>query len=191
MRSVNRRTFLVASAALGLTACGGGGRSGRSGPVGDPRPGGSLVLQLPGEITNGLNPLVTADPTAMGIISGSVYGKLVEFRTGPDVTGLEAVPDLAESWQIAPDGLTYTFHLRGDVRWQDVPPVSGRPFTADDVVATFEAVKQRPATHAWMLAPVTSITAPDERTAVVQDLWPSPIYQGRRLAEVWLADAEP
>jgi peptide/nickel transport system substrate-binding protein len=166
MRSVNRRTFLAASAALGLTACGGGGRSGRSGPVGDPRPGGSLVLQLPGEITNGLNPLVTADPTAMGIISGSVYGKLVEFRTGPDVTGLEVVPDLAESWEIAPDGLTYTFHLRDDVRWQDVPPVSGRPFTADDVVATFEAVKQRPATHAWMLAPVTSITAPDERTAV-------------------------
>jgi peptide/nickel transport system substrate-binding protein len=163
MRSVNRRTFLATSAVLGLTAC--GGRT-RSGPVGDPRPGGSLVLQLPGEITNGLNPLVTADPTAMGIISGSVYGKLVEFRTGPDVKGLEVVPDLAESWEIAPDGLTYTFHLRGDVRWQDIPPVSGRPFTADDVVATFEAVQQTPATHAWMLAPVTGITAPDERTVV-------------------------
>jgi peptide/nickel transport system substrate-binding protein len=166
MTPLTRRTFLMASAAaVGLTACGGGGRT-RSGPVGDPRPGGSLVLQLPAEITNGLNPLVTADPTAMGIISGTVYGKLVEFRTGPDVTALEVVPDLAESWEIAPDGLTYTFHLRGDVRWQDIPPVSGRPFTSDDVVATFEAVKRTPATHAWMLAPVTGITAPDERTAV-------------------------
>jgi peptide/nickel transport system substrate-binding protein len=162
---VNRRTFLAASAVLGLTACGGGGGRTRSGPVGDPRPGGSLVLQLAGEITNGINPLVTADPTAMGIISGSVYGKLVEFRTGPDVTALEVVPDLAESWEIAPDGLTYTFRLRGDVRWQDIPPVSGRPFTSDDVVATFEGVRKT-ATHAWMLAPVTAITAPDARTVV-------------------------
>jgi peptide/nickel transport system substrate-binding protein len=42
MRPVDRRTFLLAtlaaSGALGLSACGGGGRS-RSGPVGDPRPG--------------------------------------------------------------------------------------------------------------------------------------------------------
>jgi peptide/nickel transport system substrate-binding protein len=163
---VTRRTFLVGSGALALAACGGGGGRSRSGPVGDPRPGGSLVLHLPAEITNGLNPLVSSDPTAMGIVSGTVYSKLLEFRTGPDVTTLEIVPDLAESWEVAPDGLTYTFRLRRDVRWHDVPPVGGRPFTADDVVATFEALKASTGVHGWMIEPVTSITAPDEHTAV-------------------------
>ena len=42
------------------------------------------------------------------------------------------VPDLAESWTISPDGLTYTFKLRPGVTWQD-----GQPFTAKDVVTTF------------------------------------------------------
>jgi peptide/nickel transport system substrate-binding protein len=166
MTPVKRRTFLLASAALGLTACGGGGRRGGSGPVGDPRPGGSLVVQLAAEVKRGVNPLTTSDPTTMGIISGTVYSKLADFRTGPDVTTLEVVPDLAESWEISPDGLSYTFHLRDDVRWQNIPPVSGRPFVADDVVATFEALKQSTGVHGWMIEPVTSITAPDEHTAV-------------------------
>ncbi|HLU54494.1 MAG TPA: ABC transporter substrate-binding protein [Pseudonocardia sp.] len=168
MRTLKRRTFLLGSAAavgLGTTACGGGGRS-RSGPVGEPRPGGTLVLQMPSEISTHIHPLLQTDPAAMGVVSGTVYSKLLEFRTGPDVTTLEIEPDLAESWEVSPDGLTYTFRLRGDVRWHNVPPVNGRPFTSDDVVATFEAIKQTPAQYAWMYEPVSSVTAPDERTVV-------------------------
>ncbi|OZM83407.1 ABC transporter substrate-binding protein [Pseudonocardia sp. MH-G8] len=166
---MNRRALLGAAVAalLALSACGGGGGArGPSEPVGEPRPGGSLVLHMPSEISTNINPLDQTDPAAQGVVSGTVYSKLVDFRTGPDVTTLEVVPDLAESWEIAPDGLTYTFHLRDDVRWQDVAPVSGRPFTSDDVVATFEAVKQVPAQHAWMFEPVNAITAPDEHTVV-------------------------
>ncbi|RMF05416.1 MAG: peptide ABC transporter substrate-binding protein [Chloroflexi bacterium] len=40
-------------------------------------------------------------------------------------------PDLAKSWQISDDGLTYTFKLRKDIKWQD-----GEPFSADDVLFT-------------------------------------------------------
>jgi peptide/nickel transport system substrate-binding protein len=43
----------------------------------------------------------------------------------------EVVPLLAEDWLVSDDGLTYTFHLRDSVRWQD-----GEPFTAKDVVFT-------------------------------------------------------
>jgi peptide/nickel transport system substrate-binding protein len=43
----------------------------------------------------------------------------------------QIVPLLAESWRVSEDGLTYTFHLRESVRWQD-----GEPFTADDVAFT-------------------------------------------------------
>ena len=44
----------------------------------------------------------------------------------------QVIPDLAKSWQIAADGLTYTFSLREGVKFHD-----GAPLTAEDVVASF------------------------------------------------------
>jgi peptide/nickel transport system substrate-binding protein len=44
-------------------------------------------------------------------------------------------PLLAERWERSEDGTEYVFHLRSDVRWHD-----GEPFTAADVVFTFEAI---------------------------------------------------
>ncbi|MBC7099599.1 ABC transporter substrate-binding protein [Candidatus Bipolaricaulota bacterium] len=44
-------------------------------------------------------------------------------------------PGLAKSWEISEDGLTITFHLRQGLKWSD-----GEPFTADDVVFTFNGV---------------------------------------------------
>ena len=44
---------------------------------------------------------------------------------------------LAESWDISPDGLTYTFHIRKGVKWHDKAPMNGRELTADDVVYNF------------------------------------------------------
>ncbi|MBN1641501.1 MAG: hypothetical protein JXA09_09715 [Anaerolineae bacterium] len=43
----------------------------------------------------------------------------------------EVVPMLAEEWFVSADGLTYTFHLRDSVRWQD-----GEPLTSRDVAFT-------------------------------------------------------
>ncbi len=48
----------------------------------------------------------------------------------------EIIPSLAERWEISEDGLTYTFFLRQDVRWQD-----GRRFTADDVTFTIKLLQ--------------------------------------------------
>lgn len=47
----------------------------------------------------------------------------------------EMEPGLAERWTVEPDQKTWTFHLRKGVRWSD-----GKPFTADDVVFTYNAV---------------------------------------------------
>lgn len=44
-------------------------------------------------------------------------------------------PDLAESWEVSPDGLTYVFALRAGVIWQD-----GQPFSAQDVKFTYDLV---------------------------------------------------
>ena len=46
------------------------------------------------------------------------------------------VPDLALRWDVSPEGLTYTFHLRRGVRWHD-----GQPFTANDVVFTLKLLQ--------------------------------------------------
>jgi peptide/nickel transport system substrate-binding protein len=55
--------------------------------------------------------------------------------TRPDGAG-ELEPDLAADWTVSPDGLTYLFHLRRDVRWSD-----GEPFVADDVIFTINLIQ--------------------------------------------------
>ena len=77
--------------------------------------------------------------TAQNFVS-IVYDGLTEFKTGPDVPpGTHILePALAEKWDISPDGKTYTFALRKGVKFHDVPPVSGREMTADDVAFSFD-----------------------------------------------------
>ncbi len=49
----------------------------------------------------------------------------------------EVVPELAERWEGSKDGLTYTFFLRHDVLWHPKDDQPAKPFTADDVVFTY------------------------------------------------------
>jgi peptide/nickel transport system substrate-binding protein len=72
--------------------------------------------------------------TVIGTDRPSAYaGKLVfEGLTRVDDT-LTPVPQLAESWSVSDDGLTWTFELHPDVLWHD-----GTPFTAEDVKFTFD-----------------------------------------------------
>ncbi|MBE1603683.1 ABC transporter substrate-binding protein [Actinopolymorpha pittospori] len=70
-------------------------------------------------------------------------------RWNKDWTG--AVPNLAESWEVATGGRQYTFHLREGVKWSD-----GKPFTADDIVFAFDDVLRNKALNpifpAWFSA---------------------------------------
>lgn len=50
----------------------------------------------------------------------------------------EIVPDLAERWEVSPDGRTYTFFLRKDVTWHAREGEEPKPFTADDVIFTYK-----------------------------------------------------
>ncbi len=78
-----------------------------------------------------INPLYDSFNEVDSDLTALVFSGLT--RLGPDGTVL---PDLAESWDISDDGLTYTFHLRPRVTWHD-----GEPFTADDVVFTYAAIQ--------------------------------------------------
>src|SRR5215813_7388033 len=53
--------------------------------------------------------------------------------------GQTIIPDLAQRWDITPDGKKYTFHLRKGVKFHD-----GADFTADDVKATYERICRPP-----------------------------------------------
>ena len=64
---------------------------------------------------------------------GCMYDNLI--RRNPVDSGQTIIPDLAHSWEIAPDGKTYTFFLRKGVHFHD-----GAPLTADDVKATYARI---------------------------------------------------
>ncbi len=111
------------------------------------------------------NPMLSGD-TASGARIAMMFNTLVDVN--PD-TGLpfpnlaDPVPTL-ENGGISPDGLTYTFKLRRDVKWHD-----GRPFTAKDVVFTYQTMQKKelgsPRT-AELNDRVESVTAPDDNTVV-------------------------
>jgi oligopeptide transport system substrate-binding protein len=71
-------------------------------------------------------------------IGGNIFDKLVENNSK-----LELVPELARSWEVTPDGKTYTFHLRTDALFHDDVSFSGgkgRKMVASDVKYSFERV---------------------------------------------------
>jgi peptide/nickel transport system substrate-binding protein len=84
----------------------------------------------------GLNPFLATAGADYRLIT-DVYDLLIEF--GPD---LKPAAGLAETWETSTDGLTWTYHIRDDAMWHD-----GQPVTAEDVVFTFEYIRnsQNPA----------------------------------------------
>ena len=61
-------------------------------------------------------------------VAGKIYQSLMTYAKD-----LTPQPELAKSWTMSADGLTYTFDLQPNVKWHD-----GKPFTADDVVFTVD-----------------------------------------------------
>ena len=83
----------------------------------------------------GFDPGPYTTGTTMDASSQAVYNRLVEFVKGTTQVG----PGLAESWDVSPDGLEYTFHLRKGVKFQATAYFTPtRDFNADDVIFTFE-----------------------------------------------------
>ena len=102
-------------------------------------------------------------------VGSYVLGRLLKYKSEPglDPNLFTLVGDLSTSHEVSGDGLTYTFKLRPNVKFQNVAPVSGRMFDAQDVIASykrFEAVS--PNFAAGFRGLVESVTAPDNQTVV-------------------------
>lgn len=74
-----------------------------------------------------LNPLLAND-TASATINDQIFNGLVKYDKN-----IKLVGDLAERWDVSPDGKTFTFRLRKGVAWHD-----GEEFTSADCLFTFQ-----------------------------------------------------
>jgi peptide/nickel transport system substrate-binding protein len=128
MRRIPDVLFMIALCFV-LGACS-EGRDDRSASAkqsqGVPAYGDIIVEGSIGDASN-LIPILSSDATSHEI-SALIFNGLVKYDKDMNVVG-----DLAESWEISKDGLVITFHLRKGVRWHD-----GQPFTADDVLYTYQ-----------------------------------------------------
>jgi peptide/nickel transport system substrate-binding protein len=92
-------------------------------------PGGRFVVSAIGDPKT-FNYIMANESSSIDIGRFMFWG-LLNF----DVPAQEVKPALAESWTNSPDGKTWTFKLRKNLRWSD-----GQPLTADDVVFTWNNV---------------------------------------------------
>ena len=77
---------------------------------------------------------VTMDPPQITDLNSTrVIKRMFEGLTAQELGTYKIVPGLAQSWDISKDGLTYTFHLRPNVKFHD-----GTPVTAEAVKFCFD-----------------------------------------------------
>ena len=148
----------VLVAALGLSACGGGGDD--AGSASGDR---TLVVDTSFQLTTS-DPARMFEPTGQ-IIDHVIYETLYTFE-GTDST--TPVPLLATDEEISEDGLTHTFTLRDDVTFSD-----GTPMTADDVVFSLNRVIQVKGNPSFLLDGVT-VEKVDDTTVTLTTATPDP-----------------
>lgn len=120
---------------------------------GEPVEGGTITLAIADDAMVGRNWL------ARGSTNESfVFSQLTDLSIEDAAT---IVPDVAESWEVSEDGLTYTYNLRQDVLWHD-----GEQLTAEDVKFTIE-LSSHPDSGATVrtVLPLAAIAGFDEFSA--------------------------
>jgi ABC-type transport system substrate-binding protein len=180
-RRVSRRNVLrggaVGVVGLGLAGCGTNPAPpaaptatsvGAAAPAAAPSPaaaapkyGGTLKTNATFAERN-MDPHVANGAIAIGNVL--CYSQLLTYKWGKDIPPLQYTPgpDLAESWT-QPDETTYVFKLRPGVKFHNIAPVNGRELVADDVVFSFQRIRDLKS-FASQLAGVTKFEAPDPST---------------------------
>jgi len=120
--------------------------------------GGTLIVALSDEVTQ-LDPHFTSQQAHAEMIARNIYNGLLKTNAAWEVQ-----PDLAESWEVSDDGLTWTFHLREGVRFHN-----GDPFTAADVKFSLERLidPATGSTHSGAFDPNLQVTIIDDYTVAV------------------------
>lgn len=136
-----------------------------------------------------------ADPEHLdpGVMSGQPDGRIArmvfEGLCAADPETLEPIPGQAARWDVSPDGLVYTFHLRPGLTWADGVPLTARDFlwswrrvlspaTGSRYAGFLYAVKNGEAFNKRELADSTQVglAAPDDSTFIVTLAQPTPYF---------------
>ncbi|MBN2573830.1 MAG: hypothetical protein JXP73_04630 [Deltaproteobacteria bacterium] len=145
------------------------------------RRGGALRIHLEAEPPH-LNPLQDTLRVVDRVVSGLVYETLIECRED------RYLPGLADTWELASDGLRVQLHLRPGVRWHDSKVLSGI-----DVQATLEHIMRSPGRsgllHA-MLADLEGVDLLPDRAVRLRLARPNGLVL-RALCEIPVLPAEP
>ena len=119
------------------------------------------------EVTESYDLAHAFNPTS-GIVHRAAYDTLVTF---PETDASSIEPNLAESWSVSDDGLTYTFNLRSDVTF-----ANGDPLTAADVVFSFNRLKNVASNPSFLAGSIASVEASDDTTVVITLSEPKPSF---------------
>ena len=79
-------------------------------------------------VGNGGEPGSLDPHVAPSLSEACIFMALFEGLTAPDEQTMRPVPAVAERWDVSPDGLVYTFHLRSSARWSNGDPVTAADF---------------------------------------------------------------
>lgn len=99
------------------------------------------------------------------LYAGEMYAQEMLYETLITLTDEGYKGVLAESWDISPDGTTYTFHIRDGVKFSD-----GEVCDAYAIKANFDAIIENKERHTWleMMHLLDSVSAPDAKTFVIK-----------------------
>lgn len=149
-------------------------------------------------VGNGTEPADLDPQTITGRPESDVVRALTEGLVTYDAKTLEPVPGVAERWELAADGRTYTFHLRADAKWSN-----GDPVTAQDFLASWQRMltPSLASQYAYMLFVVegaedflrgrltdfsrVGFAAPDARTLVIRLQHPTSYFLNLLLHYSW------
>ena len=151
---------LAAAMVVGLVGCGGSGSTSTTAAAGESSAestaaesgsaaasGDDLNVMLETPVQS-LDPQQATDGTSFEVIADYTDGLMQMDSDG------QAVPAIAESYELSDDGLTYTFHLRTDSKWSNGTPVTA----ADFVFAWQRAVDPAVASeYAYMLSDIGQV----------------------------------
>jgi peptide/nickel transport system substrate-binding protein len=136
---------------------------------------------ITGGTANSLDPTIPGSTRESFALAMSTYDRLVAFdrvKMGDnwvfDFHKLRG--ELAESWDVSPDGLKITFHLRKDAKFQD-----GTPVTADDVKWSLDRAVSAKSLAAPQLL-TGSLTSPDQFKAIDPETFEVTLPKPDRLA---------
>ena len=186
-RTVRRRRLLVrgglGAAALALApalacnagkpgATGGSAASGATTGAAQPKRGGTLIYAGGAAGSQDVGGR-TFDPDIQTQFAAKNYILFYDRLLSYDLRSYKVQPDLAQKWE-QPSQTEYIFHLQPGVKWQNKPPVNGRPLVADDIVWSLERARSDDPRFfsRSLLTFIDKIEAPDKATVRVTSKGP-------------------